>query len=118
MRDMDIKAGNLFYNSQALPAYTTDSRKDLRLAESCQDFESVFLTTLWRNMAKNSGVELGGWDVMLCQAMGKAWAQAGGIGLAKVLYKQLSKSSSEEFSGDDASEANPPVGQLKLLVGE
>jgi Rod binding domain-containing protein len=108
---MDIKAGSPFYSSQARPAYATGSRKDLRLAESCQDFESVFLTTLWRNMAKNSGIEFGGWDVMLSQAMGKAWAQAGGIGLAKVLYKQLSKSSSENVSGDDAGEANSRVGQ-------
>ncbi len=108
---MDIKAGTLFHNSQASPAYTTDSRKDLRLAKSCRDFESVFLTTLWHNMAESSGIEVGGWDVMLSQAMGKAWAQAGGIGLAKVLYKQLSKSSSEDFSGDDAGEANSPTSQ-------
>lgn len=34
---------------------------------------------------------------------GEAWAEAGGIGLAKVLYKQLSKSSSENDLGDDNS---------------
>jgi Rod binding domain-containing protein len=36
--------------------------------------------------------------------MGKVWAQGGGIGLAKVLYEQLSKSSPSELSGDDADE--------------
>ena len=64
----------------------------------------MFLTTLWRNMAKNAGMDLGPWDVLLSQSMGKVWAQGGGIGLAKVLYDQLSKSSPDVLQGDDADE--------------
>ena len=81
---MDIKIDSLLYRGQGAPVSTTNAKKDLRLARSCQDFESVFLTTLWRSMAKNSGMDVGGWDVLLSQAVGKAWAGSGGIGLAKV----------------------------------
>lgn len=105
---MDIKIDSLLYRGQGAPVSTTNAKKDLRLARSCQDFESVFLTTLWRSMAKNSGMDVGGWDVLLSQAVGKAWAGSGGIGLAKVLYERLSKSSSNELPGDDASERTVP----------
>ena len=64
---------------------------------------SLFFLLLWRDMTKSSGLNAGEWDVVLSQIMGKAWAEAGGIGLAKVLYKQLSKSSSENDLGDDNS---------------
>lgn len=80
------------------------ARQDQKLAEACREFESLFLTTLWRNMAKNAGMDLGPWDVLLSQSMGKVWAQGGGIGLAKVLYDQLSKSSPDVLQGDDVDE--------------
>ncbi len=98
---MNNKVNDLLYSSFAR---ATRPREDLRLAQSCRDFESVFLTTLWRNMAKNAGMEIGAWDVLLAQSMGKAWAESGGIGLAKVLYEQLSKSSPSNLSGDDVDE--------------
>ncbi len=82
----------------------TCTKQDAKIAQACVDFESVFLTTLWRGMAKNAGVDLGSWDVLLSQSMGKVWAQSGGIGLAKVLYDNLSKSSSTDSFGDDFNE--------------
>ena len=91
----------------AKSASISPPKQDAKLAEACREFESVFLTTLWRNMAKNAGMDLGPWDVLFSQSMGKVWAQGGGIGLAKVLYDQLSKSSPSDLSGDDADGQEP-----------
>lgn len=98
---MYTKANSVLHKHTDISPYP---KKDLQLAKSCQDFESVFLTAIWRNMAKSTGMKLGAWDVLLSQAMGKTWAEAGGIGLAKVLYDQLSKSSSSDLVGDDGNE--------------
>lgn len=65
--------------------------KDLRLEKACTDFEAVFLTMLWRAMEKSSGTDLGNWGVFADQAIGQSWAKSGGIGLAKVIYKSMSK---------------------------
>lgn len=65
--------------------------EDLRLEKACRDFEAVFLTMLWREMEKSSGTDLGSWGVVADQAMGQSWAKSGGIGLAKVIYKSMSK---------------------------
>jgi len=46
---------------------------------------------LWREMEKSSGTDLGSWGVVADQAMGQSWAKSGGIGLAKVIYKSMSK---------------------------
>lgn len=80
---------------------TQDLKQDAKLAQACREFESLFLTILWRDMAKSAGMDLGAWDVLLSQSMGRVWAQGGGIGLAKVLYDQLSKSSPNVMPGDD-----------------
>lgn len=84
--------------------------RDEALAKSLSDFEAVFLTLLWRDMAKSAGMGLGAWDVFLSQSMGKTWANAGGIGLAKVLYNQMSNSSPRDSSGDDGDENERPTG--------
>ncbi len=60
-----------------------------RTMKACQDFEAVFLSLLWTEMSKSTGVDLGGWDVLSHQAMGQKWARAGGIGLAKVIYDSV-----------------------------
>jgi len=64
---------------------------DVRLEKACQDFEAVFLTMLWREMQKSSGIRLGGYDAFAEQAIGSKWAKTGGIGLAKVILKSMSK---------------------------
>lgn len=90
-------------------AGSNQDKQDLKLAEACREFESLFLTILWRNMAKNAGVDLGPWDVLMSQSMGQVWAQGGGIGLAKVLYDQLSKSSPSDLPGDDEDGQESPM---------
>lgn len=64
---------------------------DPKLLKTCQDFESVFLTMIWKEMQKSAGVDLGGWGAFAEQAMGENWAKSGGIGLAKVIYSNMSK---------------------------
>lgn len=70
---------------------TTQASEDRRLEKACQDFEAVFLSMIWKEMQKSSGTDLGGWDVFAEQAIGQHWAKSGGIGLAKVIYKGMSK---------------------------
>lgn len=71
---------------RSAPGLAGSTDVDPKTMKACQDFEAVFLSLLWAEMSKSTGVELGGWDVMSHQAMGQKWARAGGIGLAKVIY--------------------------------
>ncbi len=64
---------------------------DAKLQKACQDFESVFLSMIWKEMRSSTGTDLGGWDTFAEQAIGQYWAKTGGIGLAKVIYKGMSK---------------------------
>ncbi len=75
----------------AVQAGAVQKPRDIRLEKACRDFEAVFLTMLWREMQKSSGTDLGGWDAFAEQAIGQSWAKNGGIGLAKVIYKGMSK---------------------------
>lgn len=77
--------------------------KQKELLKACQDFEAMFLSLIWKNMAKSTGIDLGGWSILAEEAMGKKWAWSGGIGLAEVLYRSMSKSSPENSPGDDGS---------------
>lgn len=65
--------------------------KDARLKKTCQEFEAVFLSMIWKEMQKSAGTDLGGWDTFAEQAIGQYWAKGGGIGLAKVIYRQMEK---------------------------
>lgn len=65
--------------------------RDPRLEKTCQEFEAVFLSMIWKEMRKSSGTDLGGWDTFAEQALGQHWARNGGIGLAKVIYKAMAK---------------------------
>lgn len=62
-----------------------------RLLKTCQDFESIFLTIIWKEMQKSSGVDLGVYGAFAEGAIGQSWARSGGIGLAKVMFKNMSK---------------------------
>ncbi|MDL2279270.1 peptidoglycan DD-metalloendopeptidase family protein [Desulfovibrio sp. OttesenSCG-928-G11] len=74
------------------------STKDEKLRESCEGFEAIFLQKMWEQMRKNVPKEgylhskdeetyQSLFDVELCKKM----ASAGGIGLADMLYQQLSQ---------------------------
>ena len=69
-----------------------------RLREACQGFEAVFINKLWEQMRKNVSKEgyLHSKDEETYQSMfdyefSKKMAEAGGIGLADMLYEQLAQ---------------------------
>jgi Rod binding domain-containing protein len=69
-----------------------------RLREACQGFEAVFINKLWEQMRKNVSKEgyLHSRDEETYQSMfdyefSKKMAEAGGIGLADMLYEQLAQ---------------------------
>lgn len=72
--------------------------KSAKLRQACEGFESVFIQKLWEQMRKN--VQKSGYlhsrDEHMYQGMydaefSKKMTQAGGIGLADMLYEQLSQ---------------------------
>lgn len=74
------------------------STKEEKLRESCEGFESIFLQKMWEQMrktvpkegylhSKDEEMYQSLFDVELCKKM----ASAGGIGLADMLYEQLSQ---------------------------
>lgn len=67
------------------------ANKEARLLKTCQDFEAVFLSMIWKEMQKSSGTDLGLYGAFAEGAIGQSWARSGGIGLAKVLFKTMSK---------------------------
>lgn len=87
--------------------------KEAKLREACEGFESVFIQKMWEQMRKN--VEKSGYlhsrDEHMYQGMydaefSKKMTKAGGIGLADMLYEQLSQRLGE--SSRSASTRNDP----------
>ena len=72
--------------------------KDAKLRDACEGFESIFLQKMWEQMRKNVKKEgyLHSKDEEAYQSMfdtelAKKMASAGGIGLADMMYEQLSQ---------------------------
>ncbi|MGI6667379.1 MAG: hypothetical protein ACOX5Q_08025 [Bacillota bacterium] len=84
-----VEAHNALLRDIAVTEKTSGA--DSKLLKTCQDFESVFLTMIWKEMQKSSKVDLGVFGAFAEDAMGRSWAKSGGIGLAKVIYKSMSK---------------------------
>jgi len=71
--------------------------KDAELRRVVADFESVFLSMLWKSLRDTvpKGGLLGGslssemFQTMLDEKMSVEMAKAGGIGLARMMYRQL-----------------------------
>ncbi len=82
-----MNAGALIQLGSKYPA--RDKASEQSLMKACVDFESVFLSLLWKEMCKSTQMDLGGWDGMAQHAVGAKWAGTGGIGLAKVIYSRL-----------------------------
>ncbi len=76
---------------KAAPSESGGGKNNAKLLKTCQDFESVFLTMIWKEMQKSSGVDLGVFGAFAEGAMGQSWAKSGGIGLAKVIFNSMSK---------------------------
>ncbi len=73
--------------------------KKEELKKACEDFESIFINEMFKEMRKTSfgnGIiqktqEYKLWEDMLYQKVSKEMAESGGIGLSKLLYKQLER---------------------------
>ena len=73
--------------------------KEKKLRESCEGFESIFIQKMWEQMRATipesgllKGREEKFWQGMYDQELAKTMASAGGIGLADMMYEQLSRS--------------------------
>ncbi len=86
-------------NSEALSASMTglDKKQQTRLKDACKDFESVFLSTVLKGMRKTvQKSELFGSDPaqntfqeMMDDEIGKSAAKSSSLGIADMLYRQL-----------------------------
>jgi len=99
---MDLYTGAIATGATAVKSSVQDSESLRRI---CQDFESVFITYLMQSMRKtipksdwtngeNSSIGFSE-DVylsMMDENIARAVSKANGIGLAAVLYQQLSQS--------------------------
>ena len=90
--------------------------KEKKLRESCEGFESIFIQKMWEQMRATipesgllKGREEKFWQSMYDQELAKTMAGAGGIGLADMMYEQLSHSlRSASKSTADAVGGQPP----------
>jgi len=74
-------------------AYTEKDEKELR--EACQDFESIFVNMLLKEMRKSvpsssSSYAENTFTEMLDEELANEMSKGGGIGIADMMYKQLS----------------------------
>lgn len=72
--------------------------KAKKLREACEGFESIFIQKMWqemRNAVPKTGILSGReerfWQDMYDQELSKSMTSAGGIGLADMMYEQLSR---------------------------
>jgi Rod binding domain-containing protein len=72
--------------------------KEKKLRESCEGFEAIFIQKMWEQMRATipesgllKGREEKFWQSMYDQELAKTMAGAGGIGLADMMYEQLSR---------------------------
>ena len=94
------------------------AQKEKKLRESCEGFESIFIQKMWEEMRKTlpkstllHGKEEQFWQGMYDQELAKKMTSAGGIGLADMMYAQLSRglASASRTTATDASGAGQPA---------
>ncbi|MDR1857789.1 MAG: rod-binding protein [Desulfovibrio sp.] len=90
----------------------TPEQKEKKLREACEGFESIFIQKMWqemRNTLPKEGLlhsrEEKYWQDMYDQELAKKMSSAGGIGLASMMYSQLSRNlvSASRSSADAAT---------------
>lgn len=112
------------------------AQKEKKLRESCEGFESIFIQKMWEEMRKTlpkstllHGKEEQFWQGMYDQELAKKMTSAGGIGLADMMYAQLSRGlvSASRATATDASgmgqraftpEAAPMLTRVNTAEGE
>ncbi len=76
----------------------SEAEKAAKLRETCESFESIFIQKMWQQMRATLpqenplvGREEKFWQSMYDQEFSKKMAEGGGIGLADMMYEQLSE---------------------------
>lgn len=94
------------------------AQKEKKLREACEGFESIFIQKMWEEMRKTlpkstllHGKEEEFWQGMYNQELAKKMTAAGGIGLADMMYAQLSRSlvSASRSTATDAAGTGAPA---------
>lgn len=83
---------------QSSTAGLTQEQKNRRLRDACEGFESIFIQKMWQQMRATlpkegllKGREEAYWQDMYDQELAKSMTSAGGIGLADMMFEQLSR---------------------------
>jgi Rod binding domain-containing protein len=91
--------------------------KAKKLRESCEGFESIFIQKIWEQMRATipeggllKGREEKFWQGMYDQELSKTMAGAGGIGLADMMYEQLSRNLSTASKNTADAQGGQPSG--------
>lgn len=117
MLNASIGAQQLKAKSKQLTALKKGGVADnAKLREAVEGFESIFIQKMWqqmRNTVPKSGMfksrEEKMWQSMLDQELSTKMSQSGGIGLADMLYRQLS-----DKLGDASRDTNSKGGTVAL----
>ncbi|MBM3282701.1 flagellar biosynthesis protein FlgJ [Candidatus Gottesmanbacteria bacterium] len=99
---MGIIVGNSFTEQRVQNSKINESTKqnEISLRQACQDFESIFIFHLMKNMRqtvpKSYSMLYGGlsediYRSMMDEEIARNIARGPGIGLAEILYRQLSR---------------------------
>ncbi len=83
---------------QSSSAGLTQEQKNRRLRDACEGFESIFIQKMWQQMRATLPKEgllksrdEAYWQDMYDQELAKSMTSAGGIGLADMMFEQLSR---------------------------
>jgi len=94
-------------------SHMTPEAKEKKLRDACEGFESIFIQKMWQEMRKSvhqssllHGKEEQFWQDMYDQELAKKMTSAGGIGLADMMYEQLSRNLT---SASQATVRNQPA---------
>ena len=94
----------------------SDPSKEQKLREACEGFESIFVQKMWEQMRATlpkegylHSKEEEMWQSMYDQELAKKMTSAGGIGLADMIYEQLSTRLSDASRTTAPSSVREPV---------
>ncbi len=87
-----------------------------KIGQSARQFEAQLLTSVLASLEKSFGAVPGSDDSgvgaqyrsLATQSLASAWAEAGGVGIARILTRALLKTSREQGSPSTASPGNAP----------
>ena len=95
----------------------TEADKEKKLREACEGFESIFIQKMWQEMRNTlpktnmlQGREEQYWQSMYDQELAKSMTAAGGIGLADMMYAQLSRNLVSASRGTASAKAGSASG--------